>query len=382
MELDNLILVSVDDHVIEPPDMWDDRLPAKWADEAPKIEKQADGNDVWAFNNVRLPNVGLNAVAGRPPAEYGIDPTSFTQMRHGCFDIHDRVMDMNANGVLGSLNFPSMTGFCGQLFAKVDDKDLARALVQGYNDWHIDDWCGAYPGRFIPCSIPTLWDPNEMAAEIRRVAAKGCHAVTFSENPEKLGYPSLHSDHWDPFWQACSDEGTIVCMHIGSSSAMVITSVEAPINVMITLQPMNLVQAAADLLWSQVLQKFPALRIAMSEGGIGWIPYFLERCDYVYKHHKAWTGAELGMLPSELFNERIITCFIDDAVGIKNREFLNIDHITWECDYPHSDSTWPRSPELLLPALADVPDADINKIIAGVKLALQKEASLLLPKHP
>ena len=202
-----------------------------------------------------------------------------------------------------------------------------------------------------------------MAAEIRRVAKKGCHAVTFSENPEKLGYPSFHSEHWDPFWKACSDEGTVVCLHIGSSSQLVITSPEAPINVMITLQPMNIVQAASDLLWSRVLQQFPDLRIAMSEGGIGWIPYFLERADYVYKHHKAWTGMDLGgQLPSELFNERIITCFIDDAVGLENRHHLNLDHITWECDYPHSDSTWPNSPELLAPALAGIPDDEIAKI--------------------
>jgi predicted TIM-barrel fold metal-dependent hydrolase len=256
-----------------------------------------------------------------------------------------------------------MTGFCGQLFARVEDRDLARALVQGYNDWHIDEWSGSHPGRFIPLSIPALWDPEEMAAEVRRVAKKGCHAVTFSENPEKLGYPSLHSEHWDPFWQACSDENTVVCLHIGSSSAMVVTAADAPINVMITLQPINLVQAASDLLWSRVLKTYPALRFAMSEGGIGWIPYFLERVDYVYKHHKEWTGTDLGgKLPSELFNERIITCFIDDAVGVENRHHLNLDHITWECDYPHSDSTWPHSPELLAPALAGLPDDEINKI--------------------
>jgi predicted TIM-barrel fold metal-dependent hydrolase len=362
MDTNDLILVSVDDHVVEPPEMWEGRLPAKYADAAPKLVTKPDGVDVWAFEGQELPNIGLNAVAGRPAAEYGIDPTSFADMRHGCWDIHDRIRDMDANGVLGSLCFPSMPGFCGQLWSRVEDKDLARALLQGYNDWHIDGWCGAYPGRFIPLALPALWDPEEMAAEVRRTAAKGCHAVTFSENPEKLGYPSFHSDHWDPFWQACSDEGTVVCLHIGSSSQLVITSVEAPINVMITLQPMNIVQAAADLLWSRVLQKFPALRIAMSEGGIGWIPYFLERCDYVYKHHREWTGTDLGMLPSELFNERIITCFIDDAAGLEQRHHLNLDHITWECDYPHSDSTWPRSPEVLARTLTGIPADEVNKI--------------------
>ncbi len=363
MNVDELTLVSVDDHVVEPPGMWDDHLAARWRDEAPKLVSKDDGTDVWDFRGQQLPNIGLNAVAGRPPAEYGVDPTAFSDMRAGCYDIHQRIRDMNANGVLGSMCFPSMPGFCGQLWAKVEDKEFARALLQAYNDWHIDSWCGAYPGRFIPLALPALWDPDEMVAEVRRVAAKGCHAVTFSENPEKLGYPSLHAEHWDPFWRACSDEGTIVCLHIGSSSSLVITSAEAPINVMITLQPMNIVQAAADLLWSRVLQQFPDLRFALSEGGIGWIPYFLERVDYVYRHHMAWTGADLGgRLPSELFRERIVTCFIDDAVGLQNRHHLNLDQITWECDYPHSDSTWPRSPETLAPALEGIPDDEVAKI--------------------
>jgi predicted TIM-barrel fold metal-dependent hydrolase len=198
------------------------------------------------------------------------------------------------------------------------------------------------------------------------VAAKGCRAVTFSENPEKLGWPSLHAEHWDPFWAACSDEGTVVCLHIGSSSELVITSVEAPINVMITLQPLNIVQAAADLLWSRVLQQFPDLRLALSEGGIGWIPYFLERVDYVYQNHHRWTGQDLGgQLPSELFRERIITCFIDDAAGLEMRDRIGVDRITWECDYPHSDSTWPRSPETLAASLGDLSDDEIVAITHG-----------------
>jgi Amidohydrolase len=363
VELNDLVLVSVDDHVVEPGDMWDAHLPAKYRDEAPKLIQRDDGVDVWTYNGAELPNVGLNAVAGRPPAEYGLDAQAFSQMRPGCYDHVERVRDMDANGVLGSLNFPSMTGFAGQLWAKHDDKAVSLALLQAYNDWHIDEWCGSHPGRFIPLALPALWDAEVCAQEMRRVAAKGCRAVTFSENPEKLGYPSLHSDYWDPFWQACSDEGIVVCMHIGSSSQVVVTAADAPLNVMITLQPMNLVQAAADLLWSRVLQEFPDLRFAMSEGGIGWIPYFLERSDYVYKHHKEWTGMHLGgRLPSELFHERIITCFIDDAVGLANRDRLNIDNITWECDYPHSDSTWPHSPELLYPSLEGMSDQEIDKV--------------------
>jgi hypothetical protein len=238
--------------------------------------------------------------------------------------------------------------------------------VRAYNDWHIEEWCGSHPGRFIPCSLPAIWDPQILADEVRRTAAKGAHAVTFSENPSKLGHPSIHSDHWDPFFQACSDEQVVVCMHIGSSSQLVITSPDAPIDCLITLTPMNIVQAAADIIWSPVLRKFPDLRFALSEGGIGWIPYFLERIDYQYKQHHYWTGQDFGdRLPSEVFKERVLTCFIDDRFGIANRDALNVDNIMWECDYPHSDSTWPFSPELVEEHFVGAPDVDVDRITHG-----------------
>lgn len=363
MDVDDLIMVSVDDHVVEPPNVFDGRLPEKYKDLAPKFITQADGTNAWTYEGQTMSNVALNAVAGRPPEEYGIEPTSFDEIRPGTYDIHERIKDMDANGVLGSLCFPSFTGFCGQLFARTEDKDVALAMVQAYNDWHIDEWCGTYPGRFIPCPIPAIWDPEVMAAEVRRTAAKGAHAITFSENPSKLGWPSLHSDHWDPFWTACSDENVVVCMHIGSSSQLVITAPDAPMDVLITLTPMNIVQAAADLVWSPVLRKFPHVKVALSEGGIGWIPYLLERLDYNYQKHHYWTGQDFGdKLPSEVFNEHVITCFIDDHFGIASREYLDMDNVTWECDYPHSDSTWPTAPETFAKQLDGVSRHDIDRM--------------------
>jgi predicted TIM-barrel fold metal-dependent hydrolase len=363
MHAEDLILVSVDDHVVEPPDMFDGRVPAKWKGREPRIVHKDDGTDVWTYEGNEIPNVGLNAVVGRPPEEYGIEPTSFEEMRPGCYDIKERVRDMNANGVLGSMCFPSFVQFCGQLFARTEDKELGLAMLQAYNDWHVESWCGAAPGRFIPLSIPPIWDPELMAAEVRRMAKMGCRAVTFSENPSKLGWPSFHNPHWDPFWKACADEGTVVCLHIGSSSQLAITAPDAPFDVLIALQPVNIIQCAADLLFSPVLRKYPTLKIALSEGGIGWIPYFLERVDYVYSHHHKWTGQDFGdKLPSQVFKEQIVTCFIDDAFGVENRHHINMDMVTWECDYPHSDSTWPNAPEMAMKYLEGVPDAEVNKI--------------------
>ncbi|HWE56988.1 MAG TPA: amidohydrolase family protein [Acidimicrobiales bacterium] len=363
MDVDDLIMVSVDDHVVEPADLFAGRLPAKYRDLAPKFITRADGTNAWVYEGAEIGNVALNAVAGRPPEEYGIEPTALDELRPGTYDIHERIKDMDANGVLGSLCFPSFPQFCGQLFARTEDKDVALAMVQAYNDWHIDEWCGSYPGRFIPCPIPAIWDPEVVAGEVRRTAAKGARAVTFSENPSKLGWPSIHTDHWDPFWTACSDEGVVVCMHIGSSSQVVITSPDAPMDCLITLTPMNIVQAAADLVWSPVLRKFPHLKVALSEGGIGWIPYFLERIDYNYQKHRAWTYQDFGdKLPSEVFNEHVITCFIDDHFGVASREFLNMDKVTWECDYPHSDSTWPTAPETFLKQMDGVDRHDIDRM--------------------
>ena len=160
MQIDDMILVSVDDHVVEPPDMFRNHLPQKYADLAPRVETKEDGTDVWVYEGQELPNIGLNAVAGKPAEEYGIEPTSFAEMRDGCYDIDQRVRDMDANGVLGSMCFPSFPQFCGQLFSRTEDKDVALAMLRAYNDWHIDEWCGTHPGRFIPLALPAIWDPQ------------------------------------------------------------------------------------------------------------------------------------------------------------------------------------------------------------------------------
>jgi predicted TIM-barrel fold metal-dependent hydrolase len=366
MQLEDLVLISVDDHVVEPPDMFEGRLPARLADRAPRVDRRDDGTEIWRFDGKEATNIGLNAVAGRPVEEYGIEPTSFAEIRRGCFDVHDRVRDMDANGVLASMCFPSFPQLCGQLFAKATDPELGLAVLRAYNDWHIEGWCGAYPGRFIPLALVPIWDPPAMADEVRRVSAMGCHAVSFSENPSKLKLPSFHSGHWDPFWAACSDEGTLVCLHIGSSSSLVVTAPDAPIDVLIGLQPVNIVQAAADLLWSPVLRAFPDLRVALSEGGIGWIPYFLDRMDWIYTRHHRWTGQDFGnLLPSQVFSEHVVTCFIDDPAGVELRHRVGLDSICWEADYPHSDSTWPQSPETLMKSLDGVPDEEIDKMTHG-----------------
>jgi predicted TIM-barrel fold metal-dependent hydrolase len=365
VNIEDMIMISVDDHVVEPPHVFEGRVAAKYADLAPKVIRTEHGDDVWSFNGGFIPNIGLNAVAGRPREEYGVNPTSFDEMRRGCWDIHERVKDMSAGGVLACMCFPSFPSFSGRVFLGMEDTQLAAALVRAYNDWHIEDWCGSYPGRHIPMALPMLWSPEATAAEIRRVGEKGCHSLTFTENPATLGLPSFHSEHWDPMWEALVETGTILNIHLGSSGQLAVTAPDAPMDVMITLQPMNICMAAADLVWSRVFKKYGDLRVALSEGGTGWIPYFLDRLDRTYDMHHLWTQQDFGReLPSDVFRRHILTCFIADPVGIQLRHAIGIDNICWEQDYPHSDSSWPTAPEELhrVATMYDVPDEELNKI--------------------
>jgi predicted TIM-barrel fold metal-dependent hydrolase len=364
MQAGEMIFISVDDHVIEPPHLFDSRLPRRYADLAPRVTR-AEHGDNWVFAGQVIPNIAVHAVAGRPKEEYGYEPTTLDEVRPGCYDINERVKDMSAGGVLASICFPSFPGFSGRVFLNCEDKELALAVVRAYNDWHIDEWCGTYPGRFIPMAIPVLWDPLLCAEEVRRVAAKGCHALTFTENPAALGLPSFHTEHWDPLWRALVDEGTTLNIHLGSSGKMVDTSSDAPMMVRFTTQAINTCFAAADLVWSRVFRNFPDLRVGLSEGGIGWVPYFLDRLDAMYAKHHQWGAPDYGDLrPSEVFRRHILTCFINDPIGLSLRDKIGIDNIAWENDYPHSDSSWPHSPEEFA-GQADtfgLSDEEVNKI--------------------
>jgi predicted TIM-barrel fold metal-dependent hydrolase len=364
MRMDDLILVSVDDHIAEPADMFDAHVPERFRDLAPRVVTDDDGVQQWWYGDVRGRNLGLNAVAGKPPEMFNVNPTRYDEMRPGCYDVHERVRDMSAGGQLAGLNFPNWPGFSGQVLSQGPDRAVNLVMIQAYNDWHVDEWCGAYPERFIPCGILPLWDPELAAREIRRLSAKGCHAVTFSENPEALGMPSIHAGAWDPVFAAATDEGTVLCCHVGSSSRSAATSSDAPASTPMTLSSLMSVYTFGDFLWAEFWPRFPALRVALTEGDIGWIPYFLQRAEHVQARHSAWTQHRFpdGTGPTDVFRAHILCCFIDDAVGVELLHRFNVDNVCWESDFPHSDSSWPNAPEVMAERLAGLDDEIVRKI--------------------
>jgi predicted TIM-barrel fold metal-dependent hydrolase len=356
-------IISVDDHVIEHPRVWLDRLPSKYEDVAPRIVKLPDGNDTWLYEGRQSGNFALNAVAGKHPREFGMDPRSYDDMLPGCHDIADRIKDMDIEGTWAQLCFPNFGGFAGSTFHKAEDKDLAKLCISAYNDFILDEWCAYAPERQIPLVMVPFWDIDASVAEIERTAAKGAKSVSFIEAPHKLGLPSFHTNHWDPILRVCEEAELPLSMHFGSGGVPQGLAPDGDMFISIALFGLNSMMATVDLLMSDVFYKFPNLKVALSEGGIGWMPYLLERIDYSWGRHKYWCNINADKLPSELFREHIYGCFISDQSGIEQRHRIGIDNIMFESDYPHSDSNWPHTRKLLAEHFVDVPDDEARKIV-------------------
>ena len=365
MKMEDMILVSIDDHSIEPPDMYQRHLPKKYLDQAPKIVRNAEGIDQWVFQGEATSTpFGMAATVGWPHEEWGFHPGAFSELRPGCFDVHERVRDMNVNGVLASMCFPTMAGFNARTFTEAGDKQLSYMMLQAYNDWHIDEWCAAYPGRFIPLGIVPMWDVDLAVQEVHRIGKKGCRAISFLEAPHAQGWPSFLSGHWDPMLEAIIEENMVLCLHIGGALGLIQLAPEAPLDHQIVLPTQVTMLVAQDLLFGPTFRKYPDLKVALSEGGIGWIPFYLDRIDRHFQN-QTWMHNDFGgKLPSEVFREHVLACFITDPSGLQARNRIGVDILAWECDYPHTDTTWPESPELLWNELqaAGTTDEEIHKI--------------------
>jgi predicted TIM-barrel fold metal-dependent hydrolase len=330
--------------------------------------------DVWHYEGFKRPLFRLDSAAGVPRDEVSIQVITYEDMRPGSYEVKPRLEDMDVNHLEASLCFPTFPRFCGQTFLEGEDKELALLCVKAYNDWMVEEWCANSGGRLIPLIIVPLWDAQLAADEVRRNAARGVRATCFSEIPPFLGLPSVHDKdrYWDPFFQACAETQTVINMHIGSSSKMPSTSADAPAAVGSTLTHTNATFSLVDYLFSGVLVRFPDLKIAYSEGQIGWIPYILERADTVWEENRGWGGVAdiVPEPPSTYFYRQIYGCFFSDAFGLKNIESIGVDNITYESDYPHSDSTWPETRQIAEKQMKDLTDEQIYKIVRGNAIKL------------
>jgi predicted TIM-barrel fold metal-dependent hydrolase len=386
-------IISVDDHIVEPADVWTSRMPAKFVDAAPHIV-QAPMPDVtfvggkltivegggtkpvdwWYYEDLKRPLLRVDSAVGVPRDQVTMTGITYEEMRPGSYSQKERLEDMDENHIEASLCFPTFPRFCGQTFTEAKDKELALLCVEAYNDYQVEEWCAGTGGRLIPLIIVPLWDAHLAAAEVRRNAERGVRAVCFSEIPAYLGLPSIHDpdNYWDPFFRACDETSTVVNMHIGSSSKMPSTSPDAPAAVGSSLTHINAELSMTDFLLSGLFERFSNLKVAYSEGQIGWIPHLMHRMDVVWEENRGWGGVgdKVPNPPSSYFKDHVFGCFFDDPNGLKLIDEIGEDNITYESDYPHSDSTWPRTREIAEKQMAGLTEEQRYKVVRGNAIKL------------
>ena len=356
-------LFSVDDHILEPANVWVDRVPAKYRTLAPHVVTEND-HELWVINGKKSTSTGLFAVAGKKPEEWNSDPINYAQMTPGCYNPAARAQEFLSNGVCATVSFPTQVGFAGEKFLSFEDRTLADLCVQAYNDWMLEEWCPGGPrGMFVPTILAKLWDAEATAKEIYRCAVKGARALSFPENVCRFGLPSYWSDFWDPVWRACEETDTVICMHIVTGFGVATTAPEAPSTLTISLGNISAQMTMVDFSMSPVCRKFPKLKLVFSEGGIGWIPAALERADRQFIRHGPWSGQK-GALPSEIFRQNMYFCMIYEPIGLHmTRHEVGIERIFWELDYPHADSPWPEAQAEVEEQFHDIPDDEAEKIL-------------------
>jgi predicted TIM-barrel fold metal-dependent hydrolase len=377
-------MVSVDDHLIEPPDLWQRRLPAPLRAEGPRVVDVEEDSEfrlldrrvvripahsqVWVYEGSVYPNTGLSATAGTELARRNAEPTRFDQIRPGAYDPVARLADMDEDGVTVQLPFPTFAGFGGTRFLVAgQDRALARECVRAYNDFVLEEWWASAPDRYIPLMILPLWDVDECVREVHRCASRGARTVTFPDNPTPLDLPSFQSGEWDPLFSALEETEMPLCMHFGGSRVTPYVSPGAPMAVTPVLFGLTLIGSLTELVLAGTFRRHPRLRAVYSEGGIGWYPYVLQRIDQVWDHYRYYDvtpSIDATTRPSEVIREHVYGCFIDDPLGVRDRDIMGVDHLLWESDYPHPDSLWPHSRSNAEKVFADVPDDVVQAIVS------------------
>ncbi|MDH4016251.1 MAG: amidohydrolase [Actinomycetota bacterium] len=357
-------LISVDDHLMEPPDVFEGRMPSKFGDLAPHVVETEEGHQVWAFEGKPYFQVGFMCVAGRSKEDHRFEPARYEEMRAGCWDIDARIKDMDINGVYASVNFPSgVTGFGGTLFSEAKDPELGLAAMRAWNDWLFEEWHQKYPDRIVPLGITFLADPEAGAQEIRRNAKRGFTAVTFPEQPHKLGYPPVFDPCWEPIIQACAETGTVLNLHIGASGFPAMPAGAPMLELGATMFGPMAIEACAEWLWSAWPARYPDLKIAMSEGGIGWVAMLMDRLDNIMSrsgYGSGWPDPKTS--PTEVLKRNFWFCMIEDASTVCTRHRIGVENILFESDYPHGDGTWPDTQQVMYDVLHELPDEEIRMI--------------------
>jgi len=421
--VDDLWMISVDDHLVEPPNVWVDRLPAKFRDRGPRWITDDEGESWHIDGDVRVFVNGSVVSAAYPPRENPLpfQPMRWEEIPANCWDPIARAQAMDVDHVIASLPFPNMPGFAGRVFQNLQDKELALLCIQAYNDWIIEEFAAAIPGRIIEVALIPMWDGKLAAQEAERAIGRGACSVSFSMAPHKVGFPPIHDEHWDALFSVMSNAGLPISTHLGTGFetdpglmvrkmhqqagsesddfAKVLGLSDGGSGRPRELHPamgatiqLSGQECLIDWLTSGVFDRYPNLKVALSENGIGWIPSVLQEADvlvgYARTRITSPTDAENNPildeegqqrakeaidaraermrnlpLPTEVFKEHMYGCFIYDPLGLENIERIGADNVMIETDFPHFTSRWPHSLDAVSEALLGLDDDVRHKVL-------------------
>lgn len=367
-------IIDADAHVNEPPDLWQERVAARLRPRAPKVLHTPDG-DVWSFDDgKRLRPLGLTATAGLSYLQFKPAGLTYAGIRPGSFEPDARLADLDADGLYAQILYPSVTLAGARTYA--DDRELQLACVRAYNEW-LAEFCAAGKGRLIAQAILPTTGVQDALSELEWSLARGHKGALLSAYPNGTLEPSPADD---PFWALAEEAGIPLGIHIGSFTTV---GLEPTIkqDTLSFLGHAGASKAGAQaipvvpmLIFTGIFERFPGLRLVLVESNMGWIPSVLEQLDDMFLRYRWFSNATelLPTMPSRVFHRNFWATFMIDTIGIELRHHLNVDHLMWSTDYPHTGSDWPNNRVTIERLFRGVPKAEVRKMLHGNCKALYR----------
>jgi len=364
-------VIDADAHVNEPPDLWQERVPAKWKERAPRVDHTEHG-DVWLFDGgkQRWP-MGLTATAGLSFFQFHPLCNTYETMRPSSFDTAARLADMDADGIYAQILYPSVTLKGARIYSK--ERELQLACVRAYNEWLLE-FCAPSNGRLIGQAIIPTTGIDDAVAELEAAIKSDHRGAVISSFPNGSLDPK---DEDDRFWAMAQEASFPLAIHIGSflpdssksdaGSGQAWTGLRFVGKAAWTKAGGQTLGVVCDVLFSGIFEKFPRLDVMLVEANIGWIPTLLEQADDMFRRYRWYTKAndEMSTMPSAVFHRNFYATFMLDTVGVELRHRMNLDHLMWSTDFPHSGSDWPDSRITAERVFRGVPKHEVKKMLHG-----------------
>ncbi len=350
-------IISADSHITEAPNTYLDYIDAEWRDKAPHIVDGGERGDIYVIDGMKSTvSMGLVAAAGKKPEELTLKGTRFEDLHRGGWDPEARMADQDTDGVSAEVIYPTV----GMVVTNHPDFEYKKACFDAYNRW-LAEYCGAHPDRLLGCGQTAMRTPEEGVADLHAIKAAGLRGVMMPNVP---GQEDYDSEIYNPVWEAAIELGLPLSFHIVPARDPNLRGSRLNGFLSIIRQNQDII---GTMIFGGVFERFPKLRVVCVEADAGWVPHYMYRMDHGYERHRNWMapGVELSKMPSEYFSEHIYTTFQDDYVAFRSADQMNWRRLLWASDFPHSDSTWPWSQDVLTEQTEGLSDEQLEGILSG-----------------